>query len=304
MACPAYRIPGSPACGPWLQAYGHWLQAYGPWLRACSLAWLAGGAALAAAEPSGLEFPGGGGVVLSPTRVVLEGRARAAEVLLMNPGGTPVTYRIGLIHLAMDESGRTRECAAAEAGPSAQPLLRFAPRQVTLGPGETQSVRIQVRKPEGLADGEYRAHLRFQAVPRAVPARPDPEAAPERPEQLSVSIQAVYGVSIPVLVRHGRTQAGCILDGLRLDGPDRLRATLHLEGNRSVHGDLVATWHPRGGKPKPVGRAPGVAVYAGVPRRTLELRLEPRAKAPGTLRLAFQEQAGGKVLAQSDLDVE
>ena len=33
-------------------------------------------------------------------------------------------------------------------------LVRYSPRQVTLGPNETQKVRLMVRKPAGLPDGD------------------------------------------------------------------------------------------------------------------------------------------------------
>ena len=40
-------------------------------------------------------------------------------------------------------------------------MLSWSPRQITLQPGTAQVVRLMVRKPEGLAEGEYRSHLDF-----------------------------------------------------------------------------------------------------------------------------------------------
>ena len=37
---------------------------------------------------------------------------------------------------------------------------------MTLAPGETQAVRLLLRKPGNLADGEYRSHLLMQNVPK------------------------------------------------------------------------------------------------------------------------------------------
>ena len=52
---------------------------------------------------------------------------------------------------------------------SAADLVRYSPRQVELAPGEVQTVRIQIRKPEGLKDGEYHSHLVFQGYLRSSP---------------------------------------------------------------------------------------------------------------------------------------
>jgi len=43
---------------------------------------------------------------------------------------------------------------------------------VTLAPHEPQAIRIAARPPEGLADGEYRIHLLFRAIPPATPVVP------------------------------------------------------------------------------------------------------------------------------------
>ena len=52
---------------------------------------------------------------------------------------------------------------------AAEAMILYAPRKVTLPPNQPQSIRINARAPQGLADGEYRV---ASAVPR------DPRRAP------------------------------------------------------------------------------------------------------------------------------
>ena len=249
--------------------------------------------------------PLGAQVMVTPTRAVLEGRLRSTEILVINGGDQTATFRVSLLDLAMDERGNTSTLEGAPGAFSAQPFIRFSPRQVTLAPGASQSVRIQVRKPEHMAPGEYRSHLQFQAMPKAETK----ETARENPEHLSVNIRAVFGLSIPVIVRHGPTQVQCSLSQLSLQGgPDRCRLGLFLlrQGNRSCYGDLVATWHPAGGKAVPVGRFNGIAVYANLAQRELEMGLDlPPGKTlkGGVLKVAYLEHEGTRVLAEGALNL-
>ncbi len=251
--------------------------------------------------------PSGAGLVVSPTRIILEGRARSAEVFLHNNGNTAATYRISLIELEMDEHGQTTEKTAPSDGSSAASLLRYSPRQVVLAAGSTQTVRLQVRKPEHLAPGEYRSHFLFRAVPDD---SPEPKPAADVEPRIGISIKAIYGVSIPVILRHGPVQAKGSLSELRLgQGPERqvLSFQINREGNRSLYGDLQATWRPRGGKPVPAGRLNGVAVYANLPLRKLSLALSDlkgQTLGSGTLKVSYLESGSLTPIAEAVLELK
>ena len=248
--------------------------------------------------------PAAANLVVTPTRIVLEGRARSAEVYLHNSGDAPGTYRISLIEKDMDVHGHAVAKAEAEAGTSAASLLRYSPKQVVLAPGATQTVRIQVRKPEHLPAGEYRSHFLFRAVPE-VPETPGAASG----SGISVSIKAIFGVSIPVIVRHGQVQAKGTLShlSLRQDGGRRvLDFHLNREGNRSLYGDLLATWQPRGGKPVAAGKLNGVAIYANLPVRKMSLPLaEPNNQTwgPGTLKVSYREPGTQTIIAEASLEL-
>lgn len=254
-------------------------------------------------------------LMLYPTRVVLEPKQRSAQVQIVNRGSKPETYRINIVNRRMTENGEIVAVDTPQTGEQfASDMLRYSPRQVTLQPGVAQTVRINVRKPAKLADGEYRSHLQFDRVPDAN-SRTDLEAVnkPE-PGQLSIVLEALIGVSIPVIVRQGETTVSASLESLALEPtrantPPTLTFGIHRSGNRSVYGDLIATYTPAGGKPIEVAKVGGVAVYVPNAQRVARLPLklpEGVSLKTGTIKLNYLERpdAGSKVIAQAELTLQ
>ena len=263
-----------------------------------------------------------GSLMVNPHRLVLEdaasgkhpagGRGRAAEVLLINGGKEPATFRISFRNMEMNEDGGLVEQPKAAGKLAAEDLVRFAPRQVVLEPGASQTVRIQVRKPANLPAGEYRSHMMFRQVPMVAKA-PDP-ANPEPPAEttFSMTIRPIYGISIPVIIRHGATHVQVRLADLALDPPAKpggapaLRLNLLREGNRSVLGNLKATWTPRQGPATLAGEFRNLAIYANVPRRRLSLDLpglSGKGRGAGTLKVEFQDNETRKLAAEAVLEL-
>ncbi len=276
--------------------------------RRPSRAWLVAAALLLAAPAVRADL------MLFPTRIVFDKNQRAAQVELINRGRMPETYRISLVNRRMTEDGEIKSADSAEAGEQfADAMLRFSPRQVTIAPGSSQTVRMLLRKPADLATGEYRSHLQFDRVADATPDDSVEAAADGSAGKVGVVITALVGASIPVIVRQGDTEAHVQLTQLALqpagaDAGPLLAFEIRRDGNRSVYGDLAVTFTPRGGAPVDVAKAGGVAVYVPNPlrRARLPLQLPPGATlAGGTLRLLYRERAdsGGKTIAEATLVV-
>lgn len=269
-------------------------------------AWLAAATLLLAVPAARADL------MLFPTRIVFDKNQRAAQVELINRGRTAETYRISLVNRRMTEDGEIKSADAAEPGEQfADTMLRFSPRQVTIAPGSSQTVRMLLRKPADLATGEYRSHLQFDRVADATPDDSVEAGGDESAGKVGVVITALVGASIPVIVRQGETDARVSLAQLALqpasaDAPPLLAFEIRRDGTRSVYGDLAVTFTPRGGTPIDVAKAGGVAVYVPNPlrRARLPLQLPPGAAlAGGTLRLSYRERAdtGGKLIAESTL---
>ena len=251
---------------------------------------------------------------LYPTRLVIEKNQRSAQVELMNTGTEPATYRINLVNRRMGENGEFSTAEAAIAGEQfADVLLRYSPRQVTVLPGSSQTVRILVRKPAELPSGEYRSHLQFDRVADSSGANSIESVSQSETKEIGIVIKALLGASIPVIVRHGDTQASVDLSGLTLSsGPAQdnlvLALEMHRKGSRSVYGDLAVTFTPRGGQPVELAKAGGVAVYVpnALRRARMPLSLPAETRLTnGLLNLTYRERAdaGGKLIAEASLIV-
>lgn len=232
----------------------------------------------------GAPGKGGGDLMVAPTRIVFEGRTRAAEVTLVNAGQATATYRVFFENMVMTEDGKFIEAPKAPGSIGAEDLVRYSPRQVTLAPGAQQSVRMQLRKPAELPEGEYRSHMIFRAVPKpedAPKALPGIKTAadPEGDKAIRVSIKAIFGVSIPVIVRHGQTHVAVKLADLKVLTPE-----MQAEARAAARREAQAKAAEAGPNAPPVKEAP-----------------EPPGKPDDTLATAITIEREGNQSVYGDL---
>jgi P pilus assembly chaperone PapD len=246
-----------------------------------------------------------GELMVHPTRIVFDGNTRTAQIDVINSGTETMTYRISVIRRRMTETGEFVPAEHPEADERfADEMIRYSPRQVVLPPGVAQAVRVQLRKPAALADGEYRSHLLFQALP---PAESSADGAPaEDAKDLEIKLTAVYSVSIPLIVRQGSTSANVAIRDLALRG-DAVTFTLDRQGSRSVYGDLVVSLRGQRGGDRVIARANGVAVYTPNASRRVRVPLSSQTLPlpPGELRVVFEErrEQAGRIEATSQIEV-
>jgi len=234
------------------------------------------------AQQAPVSLKGVGDLAVVPHRVVFQGRDRAAEVMLRNDGSEAATYRVILKEMVMLPTGRLEDRTKAEGELTAADMVRMTPRQVELKPGEVQMVRFQLRKPAELADGEYRSHVLFQAVPPAEAPQP---AAAEGDKGLSFKLTPIFGITIPIIVRHGTLKAELAVKGAKVAPPEKdggpwsLIFQIERRGNSSVLGDVQvqvekSTHHKKG---ESLIQLKGIGIYTGLEAREMRLNL-PAAK--------------------------
>lgn len=255
----------------------------------------------------------GAELMLYPTRIVFAGNQRAAQLELINNGSEKATYRISLVNRRMNETGAFSEIDTPLPGEQfADDLLRYSPRQVTLEPGTGQAVRIMVRKPANLPSGEYRSHLLFAQQPDAQGSTSIEDRDPAAKNEIAIKLTTLVGVSIPVIVRHGNTDASVSLTHLDLQQPSGGASTLALQmerrGSQSVYGDLTVSLIPARGAEQVIARANGVAVYSPNLMRRASIVLQwPSGQrlTEAALRVSYREQAedGGELLAEAVLEL-
>jgi P pilus assembly chaperone PapD len=194
------------------------------------------------------------------------------------------------------------EPSAAEK--AAVDMIVYAPRRVTLAPNQPQSIRIAARPPQGLPDGEYRAHLLFRAIP---PAKPVVPASAEPPKGLHLQLIPIYGVTIPVIVRLGNLQVKAGISNVRLerkDGKPEVALDLARSGSRSTFGDVRVF---KAGVKDPIALQKAVAVYTELNQRHLEIPLEAAykgaAEGPVTVQYVETFDDGTPKLAEVQADL-
>ncbi|GAA4710125.1 molecular chaperone [Sphingomonas lutea] len=261
--------------------------------------------ALAVAAPLlTLPMPASAGVgdlLVAPTRVVLDGR-KGTEIILNNIGEEPATYRVSVEFRRMTAEGGLEDVVAPSAAEKlAEEMIVYAPRRVTLAPREPQAIRLRARVPQGVADGEYRVHLLFRAIPPATPVVQ--ASAPTEAKGVSFQITPVYGVTIPVIVRLGNLSATAAIADVRLDTKDGKKAVsleLSRKGNRSTFGEVRVL---KPGVKTPIALQRTVAVYTEVDKRRVTIPIDERftgqLSGPVTVQYAETFDDGAKVIAET-----
>ena len=252
---------------------------------------------------------GGSDLMLTSRRLVLQGNQRSDEVSVINNGSKPHSYRVKVNYRDMDEKGAMTEREEAVAGERPwQDLIRFSPRQMVLAPGKSQVIRVAVKKPADLPEGEYRYYLTVQLLPDAL----EPVPASDPKDSVRIQVQTVFGLAIPVIFRNGNLKARAGLEGLRFVAAEEGKAPslgfrLTRQGQASIYGHLAATFTPAaGGAAEEVGVSKGVAVYADRGEIRLDLPLVSPTGRPfkaGKLHLQFTPDGARSPETQADLDL-
>jgi P pilus assembly chaperone PapD len=255
------------------------------------------GAALVAATISSLAPANASAqaFTLAPTRLIFENNNRAQELTIVNGTDQPQTYRVRLEDRLLKEDGEFEVITDPAAPFVGSPLLRLSARQFVIGPRESATVRVLLRRPPTLAAGEYRSHLVVTELPTMNAPTTDMTAG----DGVAVRITTVFGISIPILIRNGETTARLTVSDVKRVTPpetpnlETIDVKLSLQGNRSMFVDLrlVSTRQRRAA---PILINKGVAIYAPLNSRVMTMTLD----AEQTAKL----RAGGVVLQYQEVN--
>lgn len=238
-------------------------------------------------------------LLVAPTRVDFNERTKGGTVTLTSVAKEKKTYRISWHPLKQREDGSYE--VLEEPRTDAKVLhdaVRYTPRQVTLEPGESQTVRLSFKAPDGGLTGEFRSHLLFVAEPAqdSDPAANKGQSA----EGVAIDLTMIYGVSIPVVARVGVLENAATIsyketltqaDGRRTAVVDVTRA-----GTASSFGDVEIY-----DGAKQIGLLRGVAVFNEINRRTVQVPLDvaPGAKIGGPLKVRYVKPDDGSVISEA-----
>lgn len=246
-----------------------------------------------------------GNLLVTPVRVTFEGNKTREDLSISNIGNDTAVYVISFLRYRMNENGSFTELDRNDRSIKyADEYLRIFPRRVTLPPNESQTIRLQFRRPADMKAGEIRSHIYFRAEKDAAPLGMDTQVADSN--KMSVRITPIFGISIPVIVRHGELNLKMTISDVSFsannDSTANLSLQLNREGNRSSYGNIRVVYHPENAKAVEVGIANGVGVYTEIDKRIFNMRLllrDGQKFGNGKLAISYSTpfDEGNKVLA-------
>jgi len=229
-------------------------------------------------------------LTIMPLRVVFNDRDRTFDMTLANSSDKTNTYRIEWSFNKMREDG-TYEKLETPLNPEFDftKNVVFSPRQVTIAPSNRQSVRLSLRRPAELPEGEYRAHLTFRRLA-------DSGRNNRKPDQgVAIAIGVNIGFSVPVIVRVGAYDAQASISDIQLLPPaqpgqnNRISLNLNRTGKHSITGRVIVFWTPPGGQEEQIGILNNLNVFTEISRRNIQIVLtNTKPLTGGTLRVIYE----------------
>lgn len=242
-------------------------------------------------------------VSVTPSSILFDGEPGTKAITVTNTGPRERIYRISLLNLLMQPDGSMVAAAQPQEGEhfAGEAEVRFSPREVVLAAGKSEVVRFHVG---GLRPGEYRTHVLVQQVPD-VGALDKPPFL--RENGVTVDLQAVYGVAIPLIIRQGDLPASLRFAEAQVahmpDGAPAVALKLERGGARSLRGSLSLRLSG-----KEIAFYDGISLYAPATERDLLLPVtvdDVSALRKGSLIARFKEpdDVKGAVTVESPIEL-
>jgi len=258
-------------------------------------------------------FPAGiraqGDLLLYPKIIVFDGSKRSQTLNVANTGKDSVRYFISVLQIRMNDDGSFQTITQPDSAQFfADKNFRFFPRTVFLGPNESQTVKMQLVNTGQLAAGEYRSHLYFRAEAEKQPLGAEPPN--NDTSAIAVKLVAVFGISIPVIIRIGETNSIVDFSDLSFqmvrDTMPELKITFNRSGNASIYGDISVDHISNQGKVTRIGIVKGMALYTPNKLRHFNLPLDKNPSVDyhsGKLHLVYttQPDASSRKIAETEL---
>jgi hypothetical protein len=219
---------------------------------------LGGAAALAQQSDGSVLF-------VAPHRLVIDPTERVDVISVTNKSDRTRRYDLSLVDQVMGPDGVTARQDTFDY--SVKRMVKYVPKRFSLNPGERQTIRVQVTRPQGLADGDYHSHLLFREVPLSVKDKAQlKEERREAENQVSFEIRTLYGIAVPIIVQHGEIDSSMTMSdpvvGKTADGKQHtLAVAFTREGNAEAAGKISAQYVAEGKEPVPLMDAQWIRLY-------------------------------------------
>lgn len=202
-----------------------------------------------------------------------DSKDRSDVVRMTNTSPEAKTYRIELINYKQNSDGSYQKIDQPLTGnPFASPYIGFSPRETTLQPRQSQTVRILRKAMAAAPDGEYVSHLWIHEMPGHKRQAPAAEG-----NKLSVELKALYGVTIPVIIDKGELHSSGKIVSAKIVNSENPYAEVVVarSGNRSFWGNIEI----KEGK-EILGKVDNFKIFMTTAERRLKIPLSRLPKSP------------------------
>ena len=231
-------------------------------------------------------------LLITPLKVVMEGRDRTANIVVVNTGQYEATYRMEWEQLiqVQDKGGYILD--TNEESTHLKDFAVFTPRQITLQPQEKQTVRVAIRRPGELPVGEYKSHLKFRVVDDGKVGTPNLDNP--NTNEVSVGARVLASYSLPIVYRVGEQDVQVsIMNPEFAINPASGNMLIKLPVQRSgVHGvlGLIEVYHrPNGGEETLVSTLGNSSLFSEITQRIFTIVTNLTGLSPGTMRIVFKK---------------
>jgi P pilus assembly chaperone PapD len=249
-------------------------------------------------------------LLVTPKRIVFDERDRTHQVVLINASTQARSYRLEWVEQQQTDGGTYRLLKDEETlgRKKASDIMRFSPRQVRLGPGERQVVKILARRSANMAPGEYRSHLLFSALPL------ETEVSDEAVDGMKVLLNVLVSYSIPVILNVDyKAPQVSVSDVQVIEQKDKetkfadVNVTLSKTGSYSTYGKVKVYFKAENQDSfKEVAILNGVSIYGEANSYTARLTwLDAPESRRGELRIRYEgdEEFSGTTFAEEVVSI-
>lgn len=194
---------------------------------------------------------------------------RVKSVRIINTSDKTQTYRVSMVNFIQDKNGKLTETKDKE-GDFAEKYINWSPRQFTLKPNEMQTVNVARKSMAQAQDGEFVSHLKVAEVKLGAPK---PQKKEKTAEGMTMSITALFAVTIPVtIVKGDNLVSKTAIGSYKLVDKNTLGVELKRQGNKSSRVN-IAVLNTEG---KEIGRLNSVKVYMSTPSLNVRIPLKTK----------------------------
>ena len=243
-------------------------------------------------------------LLISPTRIAFGERDRVKEVQLINTSNKRRTYRVEFVEQTAVPEGGYIKLNESEVSKFdiASPYIRFSPRQVSLEPGQRQTIKLLARRKSSMNAPEYRSHLKFTVLPEA------DELANQAQEGMTLKLDVFLSYTIPVFLRNSLQEPRITISKLerRTNKLGKVMLDLNIlkTNDQSVAGRIVAYQRNDSGEEIEIGVVNGVNIFHELQERKVSIELQANKymnSKPITVRFLGIQEFFGKTIAERSI---